>query len=588
MSSKANFKTDELVSRIVIYLSQYDKINRFDDEIDFLMGALAIIAAEQKWYYVMQLCIPSLLKGLSPDMPVIDDEKLIQFLTFGHRINDALCLKEHGREALAERLASNNFRLPARLWNISGTDRWVSSDTVYAMVDDIRRKAKRIPKFLRKAWITRSLRRHFAKLNARLADAVEMNLSRHKAATGIHWKRIAKASQDEAIHIRIHNGSSILNVAIQSKGVAKSKNTILPLAFSPFLSDEERSYIDRHFSLRFLSRLVFQTISQLRDKGKTAELDVLLNYLYVILLNDVLKDADVVKRLSEMGDYPTVVITAHGTLAQLPFAALHDGERYLAERFNIVQAAPLFADKDFEEGELDVDAVWGGNAMTSRAVRVVAGGESLPQIPYEIDDLRALSTEMGFPLEVWPDESGKDWNADTLRWLLGTSGIALLSAHMLASPKHASQAIIVSPAGKEIEVGDAITEPINAGLLLLSGCQSASFSDWFAPDESSLVSLCRKAGARSVVSTLWPARDYPARLYNVEMIAGLNRGLTRAAAHGAALRHVMSASASVGQMHYNERLIRKIDNKNIELRSEESLLNHPNYWACFILTGAWR
>lgn len=583
-----NFKTDVLSSRLVLYLSRGETGRQIENERNWLMSALATVALDQRWYYLMQLCLPSLIRDFSPDMRGLEDEELIQFLAFGHRINDALCLKEHGREALAERLDDKSLRLPARLFNVPWTDRWVSPNTVYAMMEDIRNSAQKIPKFYRRRWVEQSLRRRCSKLNARLTQAVDFNLTRHMVATGTLWKRVAKENEDDALHIRIHYSAAFLSVAVRSKGIAKSKRKILQFAISPFLSDDERSRVDRHFALRFLSIWVFQTLTRLRDRGKIEELHELLRYFYGLLLHDILTDADVVKRLSEMGDYPTVVITAHGTLAQLPFAALYDGERYLAERFNIVQAAPLFADKDFEAGELDYEAVWGGDAMTSRAVRVVAGGENLPQISHEINDLRALSKGMDFPLEVWDDENGKDWSADTVRWLLGTSGIALLSAHMLASPKHASQAIIVSPGGKEIEVRDAITQPINAGLLLLSGCQSASFSDWLAPDESSLVSLCRKAGAQSVVSTLWPARDYPARLYNVEMIAGLNRGLTRAAAHGAALRHVMSASASIGQMHYNERLIRKIDNKNIELRSEESLLNHPNYWACFILTGAWR
>ena len=194
---------------------------------------------------------------------------------------------------------------------------------------------------------------------------------------------------------------------------------------------------------------------------------------------------------------------------------------------------------------------------------------------------------MGFPLQLWPEEDSS-WSVDTIRWLFETGGIALLSAHMHASPKHASDAMFVSPNGARLAVGEAIPKEAGTGIVLLSGCRSAGFTDWLAPHESSVVTLCRRAGVQSVVSTLWPARDYPARLYNVTLIAGLSRGLSRAVAHGAALRHVMTASASLGQMHFAERIIRKSEQDHIEIRGNETVLSHPNFWACFILTGAWR
>lgn len=588
MSAKPAFGRDELVSRIVRYLCS-DKPDSFgDDRQAWLLGALGIIAVEQKWYYLMQLCVPSLFDGLSDEIPGIDDDEVLQHLIFGHRINDALCLKEQGREALAARLGGSGLKLPARRFNLPGTDRWETPDSVLAMIEDIGRSALRLPKFVRTAWVTQVLRSRCAKLNGQMAQAAEFNMTRHMMATGIQWKRIARESQDEALHIRIHYSSGILSVAVQSKGLAKSKRTILPLAIAPFLTDAERPHIDRHFALRFISMRVFETLSLLQHPVEPERLDAYLHFFYLLLLHDIMVDTDVVTRLAELGEYPTVVVTCHGALAQLPFAALHDGERYLAERFNIVQAAPLFPEGDFQEGDLDVEAVWGGEPLSSREVRVVAGGDELPQIEHEIADLRALSAETALPLEIWSDESGDDWSADTLRWLFGTKGVALLSAHMEASPENAEDAVVVSPGGTRIRIGDALSSGSEAGLVLLSACRSASFTDWFGPGENSVTSLCRRAGAKSTVSTLWPTRDYPARLYSVEMIAGLGRGLSRAAAHGAALRHVMAASANVGQMHFGERLARQPRARTADIPINETTLKHPHFWAAFMLTGSWR
>lgn len=582
------FADDPLVSRVVRLLAEDLGKLTPDEQIDFAVAALAIIAADQKWYPLMQLCLPLLNavpEAMRDDLPDMEDDDLARFLTFGHRISDAIHLKLHGREAVEDRLC--RVQRPARRWNLPWTDRWVSTDTVRDLLIGIRDAARAKPPSRRHGWIAKALRKRCTALNARMLDATDFQLIRHSMATGSQWVRLAKISQHESIQIRIHYGSGYLSVALRVGDIAKTKRSILPLWVGQMMSDEERPHIDRHFALSFLSTIVFSIVMMMRERRPVDALLPSLQLLYARLFGDLFVDPEVQREIAALGDHPTLVVAAYGAFAQLPFAALHDGERYLAERFNVVQATPLFRG-DFNVGDIDYDAVVGGGPLACRTVRVMAGGEHLHQVEHELDDLKRLASECGFDLAIGPVDGGR-WTDVSLRWLLEGSGIALLSAHMRASVSNAAEAVVITPDGRQLAVGDALSSPIDAGLVVLAGCHSSGSTDWLAPNEDSVVSLMRSAGADAVVSTLWPVEDYCARLYNVALIEALVAGLSRASAHGAAQRAIMQSSATVGQMHAAERLAWR-DGQSVGPGIRDSLLplDHPGFWAGFILTGAWR
>jgi len=583
------FADDPLVSRMVHLLAENLGKLTPAEEIDFAVAALAIVAAEQKWYALMQLCLP--LLGAVPetmrdDMPDMGDDELVRFLVFGHRISDAIHLKLYGREAVEERL--REVQRPARRWNLPWTDRWVSTDTIREILAGIREAARAMPPSRRHAWTARQVHKRCAALNARMLDATDFQLIRHSMATGSQWVRLAKSSQHESVQIRIHYGAAYLSVALRVGSIAKTKRFFLPLWVGQMLSDEERPHIDRHFAISFVSTIVFNILMTLRERRPVEALLPSLQLLHARLLGDLFADPEVQREIEALGNYPTLAITAYGAFAQLPFAALHDGERYLAERFNVVQATPLFQ-ADFKVGDIDYHAVVGGAPLANRAVRVLAGGENLHQIEHELDDLGRLASERGFDLAVGPVDGGA-WTDGTLRWLLEGEGIALLSAHMRASVSNAASAFVVTPDGRALKLGPVISEGVGADLVVLASCHSSSQTDWLAPDESSVVSLMRSAGAGAVVSTLWPVEDYASRLYNGALVEALSAGASRAMAHGTAQRAVMRASATIGQLKSGERLAAraKAGGEIVDRRDTATPLGHPYYWAGLIFTGAWR
>lgn len=583
------FTDDPLVSRVVRLLAEDLGKLTPEEEIEFTLAALAVIAADQKWYALMQLCLPMLItapEALREDLPDMSDDDLARFLIFGHRISDAIHLKLHKREAITERL--NDVQRPARRWNLPWTDRWVSTDTVRDLLIGIRDTVRAMPLRQRHRWLAKELHKRCAALNARMLDATDFQLIRHSMATGSQWVRLAKASQQQAIQVRVHYGSGYLSVVLRVGSVARSHRFILPLWVGQMLTDEERPHIDRHFALSAVSTIVFNIVMAIRERQPLETIMPALQGLYARLFGELLAHPDVQAEIAALGEHPTLVVTAYGAFAQLPFAALHDGERYLAERFNVVQATPLFRG-NFTVGDIDYDAVVGGAPLKHRTVRVLAGGEDLHQIKHELDDLKRLADEGGINVTLGPVEVD-GWTDAALRWLLVGKGIALLSAHMRASVSDAAQAYVVTPDDDELKLGVAVADGIDAELVLLAGCHSAGHTDWLAPNENSVVSLMRSAGADAVVSTLWPVDDYASRLYNVALIGALAAGASRSMAHGTAQRAVRQATATVGQRHAGERIASKkiVGTESGEQRSTLAQFDHPYFWAGIILTGAWR
>lgn len=584
-----SFADDPLVSRVVrLLVEDLGKLTPAE-EIDFAVAALAIIAGDQRWYPLMQLCLPLLIDvpaAMRDDLPDLDDNDLARFLTFGHRISDALHLSLHGRAAVAERL--RNVRRPARRWNLPWTDRWVSTDSVRELLVGIRTRARAMPVPLRHGWASNELRKRCTALNARMLNATDFQLIRHSMATGSQWARLAKSSQKESIQVRIHYGSGYLSVALRVGDIAKVKRSILPLWVGSMLSDEERPHIDRHFALSFVSTIVFSILVMVRERRSIESLLPSLQLLYERLLGDLFADPEVQNEIASLGDFPTLVFTSYGAFAQLPFAALHDGERFLAERFNVVQATPLYRG-DFNVGDIDYDAVVGGMPLANHAMRVLAGGEHLHQVEHEKGDLKKLASKRGFELVIGP--VGQDhWSDLALRWLFDASGIALLSAHISASVADAAEAFVVTPDHGQLKLGPAVSGGAKSGLAVLAGCHSSGHTDWLAPNENSVVSLLRSAGAEAVVSTLWPVEDYASRLYNVALVDAISEGASRAFAHGIAQRNIMQAKANIGQLHAGERLARRhrVGDEVVQRDDATIGFSHPYYWAGLILTGAWR
>lgn len=544
--------------------------------------ALTDACGFRRWNYVALLCLTSQVEDgwLRPT-----DPKYIDALVFNHRINDALFLTQYLRKQSNPNVGLRRLRLLARRWNFPNTDRWVSSDDVKELITALVQEGAAVVPEDRVGWTARTLAQRLSELNDRLKDGALMQMMRHAGAlNGMQWRRLTKDTKAEVIHVRLHAASAVLTTTVRVGGLTRRARHLLPIVLGKGLTEQDRESLDSHYAMRTLGRKVFDLLTTIQQRQPVEAFLPELRAFYDLLLGPLFAKPGVAERIESLGDRPTLVIVTHGALAQLPFAALHDGGGYLVERFNVVQAPPLFPAEDFATGDLDWEALWGGERIPAAAA--ARGLFDTVGLDHAAVEARNLHRHYGPRAEVGQGH----WRPETLQQLTRERGVAFLSAHVRPSNEGGGQTAVVTPAGDEVRFGDVLTEAMAADLLVLAGCVSTGQSDWLSDGETSLVSLYRRAGVQAVISTLWPVNDAATPLYTDALMGALAAGRPRAGAHGTAQLALMRSTARVEDVFDDrERLVNQPRPLPGEMEVESRLMfDHPYFWGAFALAGAWR
>jgi CHAT domain-containing protein len=252
----------------------------------------------------------------------------------------------------------------------------------------------------------------------------------------------------------------------------------------------------------------------------------------------------------------TLVFVPDGALRTIPLGALHDGQRYLVERYAIavvpgltlVDPRPLFVDgaevllggiSQSEQGFAPLEHV----SQELADIRTAHGGQVLLDDRFERSEIDRLLRKGGFTIVHFPthaqfeDEAGKSFlltHGD--RYELGDLGDAVGATRFSKRP---------------IE------------LLALSACDTAVGTDRGA---LGLAGIAVKAGARSALGTLWSVNDEAARLVMTRFYQEVQKPkVTKAEA----LRR-----AQVGFLAEPK-------------ANSEPDLRHPFYWSAFLLINDW-
>lgn len=259
--------------------------------------------------------------------------------------------------------------------------------------------------------------------------------------------------------------------------------------------------------------------------------------------------APIAGHLSKLG-VKTLVWVPDGALRGLPFAALHDGERHLAERFalavtpvaSLVDPRPIAA-----------------SARKAVLTGLTVAREGFDPLPAVAGELSALSALLDAP--VLRDSA---FTVSALQSALerAPANMIHVASHGQFAPE-ATQSFLLAYDGRFTlpQLREALAsaklreEPVE--LLTLSACQTAAGDERAA---LGLAGVALSAGARSALATLWSVNDE-------------------------------STAALVTDFY--QRLVRTGATKAEALRGAQVALmkgerfGHPAFWAPFLLIGNW-
>jgi CHAT domain-containing protein len=247
---------------------------------------------------------------------------------------------------------------------------------------------------------------------------------------------------------------------------------------------------------------------------------------------------------------PTLVFVPDGALRTVPMAALHDGERYLVEKWALATTPGLSLTDPRALDRKELKVFLGGLSKS------VGGFGALPYVWSELDSLRGLVggemlVDEGFALaDVRSTLEQQQFN------------VVHIASHGEFT-QDVDQSFLLTWDGRLTMQGlsDSVglfkfrDTPIE--LLTLSACETAEGDDRAA---LGLAGVAIKAGARSALGTLWKVNDRAAADLMVDFYGQLK---DPAHSKAAALRSAQ-----------------------LQLLADRRY-DHPGYWAPFLLISNW-
>jgi CHAT domain-containing protein len=252
----------------------------------------------------------------------------------------------------------------------------------------------------------------------------------------------------------------------------------------------------------------------------------------------------------EAEDINTLVIVPDGVLRLIPMSALHDGEKFLVEKFAVATSPGLTLTDPTPIERKNI------RILMSGLTESVQGFPALPNVEGEITNIQAMYKGTVLQDETFLTKNVQSELRDT------EYSIVHLATHGEFSRK-AGESYVLTYDGRldmdDLERYMSMTtfreQPIE--LLTLSACQTAAGDDRAA---LGLAGIAVKAGARSALATLWFINDQASAELVSEFYAQLQ-------------------DPSLSK-------VKALQQAQLKLL-EDRRYQHPIYWSPFLLIGNW-
>ncbi len=284
--------------------------------------------------------------------------------------------------------------------------------------------------------------------------------------------------------------------------------------------------------------------------------------LYQVLITPIAADLSAAQA-------QTLMLALDGRLRYIPFAALHDGQQYLMERFGLSVFTEAARDKLKDRPA----KLWrlAGLGLTE----AMHGFNALPSVEKELNSIIQQGTEDKEGILQGVIYLNADFNRKNLSAVLDKGYPVLhIASHFVFQPTTDQNSFLLLGNGQELTLAE-IKDSYDFGkvdLLTLSACQTAMGGSYAKGQEiEGFGALAQKQGAKGVLATLWPVDDqstgqFMQQLYRIHTVNAVTKGqaLRQAQQSFIAARKAMGAQAIYPKYY-----------------------DHPYYWAPFILMGNW-
>ena len=322
-------------------------------------------------------------------------------------------------------------------------------------------------------------------------------------------------------------------------------------------------------------------------------------------------------------DTKTIIWSLDGNLRYLPMAALFDGKRFLAERYNHVN----FTRADGERLTRAVNPNWTGTGFgTSNAQTVELLGDkiSFTALPGVTEELREIFKQSDSKTgiltgAVLPDKLFT--RTSFLDALRQKRPVVHIASHFSFRPGDEARSFLLLGDGSAYTLSEMKAEANlfqNVDLLTLSACNTAAAqADANGREIDGFAELAQRLGAGAVMATLWSVSDAstPWLMRDFYATKESKAGMSKAEALRRAQLALLNGTAATKPLPAGEKglptnklqivvvpngdksvqdkrrsEIVYIGEKNAPLykKNDKKPFAHPYYWSPFILFGNWK
>ena len=258
----------------------------------------------------------------------------------------------------------------------------------------------------------------------------------------------------------------------------------------------------------------------------------------------------------------TIAFVLDGGLRNIPMSILHDGDRYLVEKYALALTPGLQLLNPKPLTTVKLDAVTGGLSELRQDFEPHSSFGDLPKVTEELQTIRDIGLAESSLLN-------REFTKAAIAQKIASSNSSIV--HLATHAKFSSKAedtFILSWDGQiniteldDLLRDDTFNRQNEIELLVLSACETASGD----PRATlGLAGVAVQAGARSTLATLWSVVDESTAQMMGEFYRQLQKSATTKANKAEVLRQAQLA------------LIR------------DEKFNHPHFWSAFILVGNWQ
>jgi CHAT domain-containing protein len=286
----------------------------------------------------------------------------------------------------------------------------------------------------------------------------------------------------------------------------------------------------------------------------------------------------------ERAQVKTILYAADSQLRYIPLAALHDGKQYLIQRFTLNHITAASLTKFKRNG--------------TRPLQILAAAYSDPQLNYQFqiggdqfnfNGLKYAGVEVETLTKEFPGTTtffNKDFSRDNVESRLGKQSIVHLATHAEFVSKSPHESFILFGSGERVTLADINKWKLpDVDLVVLSACQTAT-SGGTGEEILGFGYQIQRTGAEAAIASLWSVSDGGTQALMNALYTALNNRVSAAEAlRQAQIALITKDLSAVGGSRGEDAWIEVVSTRTGLPPQVSNHLNHPYYWAPFILIG---